>query len=130
MNRPTTPGSFSDGLAGLVDFGEPTLDNEQVSELAGADRDVADRLWRALGFPDVPERQLAFTEQDARALRLATEGLEQLRGEERERALDAMLHETRIVGASLANLAESARLGRHPAELPAGHVEDLPLDVV
>ena len=34
-------------LDGLVGIGEPTLDNDQVCELAGADREVADRLWRA-----------------------------------------------------------------------------------
>jgi adenylate cyclase len=94
-------------LDGLVGIGEPTLDNDQVCELAGADREVADRLWRALGFPDVPEGELAFTEQDARALRLATEGLEQLEGEERGRALEFLLHEARIISANLANLAET-----------------------
>jgi adenylate cyclase len=103
MSDPPAAGSSLDRLVG---FGEPTLDNERVTELAGADRDVADRLWRALGFPDVPEGEPAFTEQDARALRLATEGLEQLSGDERARALELMLHEVRIVGASLANLAE------------------------
>jgi adenylate cyclase len=107
MSGRTAGDGSRDPIGRLVDLGEPTLDNEQVSRLAGADRDVADRLWRALGFPDVPEGQLAFTDQDVRALRLATEGLEQLKGEQRERALDAMLHETRIIGASLANLAES-----------------------
>jgi adenylate cyclase len=91
----------------LVGIGEPTLDNDQVCEVAGADREVADRLWRALGFPDVPEGELAFTEQDARALRLATEGLEQLHGEERERAVEFLLHEARIISANLANLAET-----------------------
>jgi adenylate cyclase len=90
----------------LVGIGEPTLDNDQVCELAGADREVADRLWRALGFPDVPEGELAFTEQDARALRLATEGLEELKGEERERALELLVHEARIISANLANLSE------------------------
>jgi adenylate cyclase len=94
-------------LDGLVGIGEPTLDNDGVCEQAGADREVADRLWRALGFPDVPEGELAFTEQDARALSLATEGLEQLDGEERERALEFLLHEARIISANLANLAET-----------------------
>jgi adenylate cyclase len=93
-------------LLGLVGFGQPTLDNEQVCEHANADREVADRLWRALGFPDVPEGELAFTEEDARALRLATEGLEHLRPEQREQAIELMLHEARIVSANLANLAE------------------------
>lgn len=99
-------GSSGDPFERLVGFGEPTLDNEQVTELGGADRDVADRLWRALGFPDVPEGELAFTDEDARALRLATEGLAQLTGDRREQALELMLHEARVISASLANLAE------------------------
>jgi adenylate cyclase len=97
-------GSSGDPLERLVGFGEPTLDNEQVTALGGADRDVADRLWRALGFPDVPEGELAFT--DARALRLATEGLAHLASDRRKHALALMLHEARIISSSLANLAE------------------------
>jgi hypothetical protein len=93
----------------------------------GADRDVADRLWRALGFPDVPEGKLAFTDEDARALRLATEGLAPLTSDRREQALELMLHEARVISARLANLAEleldaigaliklGLRRGRHPA---------------
>jgi adenylate cyclase len=98
--------SGPDPLDQLVAFAEPTLDNEQVCALAGADREVADRLWRALGFPDVPEGELAFTDEDARALRLATEGLEGLGAEQRQDAIELMLHEARVISASLANLAE------------------------
>jgi hypothetical protein len=106
MTAPSGSGSSGDPFKRLVGFGEPTLDNEQVCELSGADRDVADRLWRALGFPDVPEGELAFTDEDARALRLATEGLAQLTSDRREQALELMLHEARVISASLANLAE------------------------
>jgi adenylate cyclase len=101
------PEDTAGALERLVALGDPTLDNAQVCEMAGADRDVADRLWRALGFPDVPEAEPAFTEQDARALRLATEGLEPLTGEQRAQALELMLHEARVISASLANLAEA-----------------------
>ena len=99
-------GSSGDPFKRLVGFGEPTLDNEQVCGLGGADRDVADRLWRALGFPDVPDGELAFTDEDARALRLATEGFAPLASDRREQALELMLHEARVISASLANLAE------------------------
>lgn len=99
-------GSSGDSLELLVGFGEPTLDNEQVCELG--DRDVADRLWCALGFPDVPEGELAFTDEDARALRLATEGFAQLTSDQREEAFDLMLHEARIISASLANWRRSS----------------------
>jgi adenylate cyclase len=106
MTAPRGSGPSGDPFERLVGFGEPTLDNERVCELGGADRDVADRLWRALGFPDVPEGEPAFTDEDARALRLATEGLEQMTGDRRGQALELMLHEARVISASLANLAE------------------------
>jgi hypothetical protein len=79
-------------LAALVGFGEPT----EVCEVAGVDREVGDRLWRGLGFPDVPEGILAYTEEDARALGLAAQGLERLEGAERKRAVELLVQEARI----------------------------------
>lgn len=96
-----------DPIQNLVRFGPPTLDPTEVCEVAGVDRDVGDRLWRALGFPDVEEGVRAYTEEDARALRLAAEGLDRLTPEEREGALRLMLQEARVLGAHLAALAET-----------------------
>src|SRR5262245_31385802 len=94
-------------LGGLIGFGEPTLGPTEVCEAAGIDREVGDRLWRALGFPDVPEGVLAYTDDDARALRLAAHGLDALEADERERAVELLVQEARVLSAHLAALAES-----------------------
>ncbi|MDQ3719707.1 MAG: adenylate/guanylate cyclase domain-containing protein [Actinomycetota bacterium] len=78
---------------------------------------MADRLWRALGFPDVPPDAAVYTTDDVRALKIAAEGLEQLCGAERERAVELMVGEARSVSAHLARIAEIevsalAELGR------------------
>jgi adenylate cyclase len=115
MSERTRP----DPLHELVRLGEPTLDPTTVCETAGVDRDVGDRLWRALGFPDVSEGVLAYTEDDARALRLATEGLDDLQGAEREHALQLILYEARMVSAYLTALAD-AELDTLAAEASLG----------
>jgi adenylate cyclase len=95
-----------DDLVGrLIGFGPPTLGPSEVCVRAGVDREVGDALWRALGFPDVPEGVLAYTDDDARALRLATEGLEELEPGARAGALQVILQEARVLSAHLAALA-------------------------
>jgi adenylate cyclase len=91
----------------LVRFPRPTLDPTEVCEVAGVDREVGDALWRALGFPDVPEGVIAYTDEDARALRLAAEGLDRLDPGQREEGLRLMLQEARMLSAHLAALAET-----------------------
>jgi adenylate cyclase len=115
MSEPTPP----DPLHALARLGEPTFDPATVCEAAGVDRDVGDRLWRALGFADVPEGVLAYTADDARALRLATEGLDDLQGAEREHALQLILYEARMVSAYLTALAD-AELDTLTAEASLG----------
>ncbi len=99
--------SDGDSIQRLVRLQRPTLDPTEVCEVAGVDRDVGDALWRALGFPDVPEGVIAYSEEDARALRLAAEGLERLESDEREEALRLMLQEARMLSAHLAALADT-----------------------
>ncbi len=41
----------------------------QVSEMAELDREDARKLWKALGFPSVPDDEVMFTETDVAALR-------------------------------------------------------------
>jgi adenylate cyclase len=96
-----------DPFSGLVRLGVPKYDPTTVCEAAGVDRQVGDRLWRGLGFPDVPEGVLAYTDDDARALRLAAEGLADLEPGEREQALALILQEARILSAHLAALCET-----------------------
>ena len=76
-------------------------------ERAGVEHAIADPLWRALGFPDVPPDEPAYTEDDVRALRIATEGLHRLKEEDRERALRFILREARTLSGYLARIAET-----------------------
>jgi adenylate cyclase len=67
---------------------------------------VADVLWRALGFPDVPPDDKAYTEEDVRALAIAAEGIGILRGDRRAAAVEAIVREARMVSAHLTQVAE------------------------
>jgi adenylate cyclase len=53
----------------------------------------------------VPEGVVAYTDEDARALRLATEGLDELAPEARAEVLQLILREARVLSAHLAALA-------------------------
>src|SRR4051812_19582187 len=90
----------------LADLGSPYLTGDEIAERAGVDREIADRLWRALGFPDTGKEERAFTDQDVRALRIATEGLDRLSGQEWERAVELIVREARVLSAHLADVAE------------------------
>ena len=73
----------------------------EVAEQAGVPVEQARILWRALGFTDVGDDNVAFTEQDVQALR-AVDGLV------RRGVIDAstQLAMTRAMGQSLARLAD------------------------
>ena len=80
--------------------GDARYDVAGVAEAAGTSPEVAARIWRALGFPDVPDTVMAFSERDARALRFAVD--RRFRGEQ---SIDDLEHQVRVVSASLARLA-------------------------
>jgi adenylate cyclase len=88
------------------------LTAQQVADAAGITRDEAQRLWRALGFPDAGDA-VAFTPDDLRALRLVYEAIE-------EADLDAetATRLTRAVGHTMARLAD------WQVSTLAEHVED------
>lgn len=48
--------------------GPPTLTQREVADRAGMDLEVANSLWRYLGFPEVEDGKLAFTAADVEAL--------------------------------------------------------------
>src|SRR3954471_24284028 len=73
----------------------------QVSELSGVPLDRAQRLWRALGFPDVDDDNVAFTDLDVQALHTVQALVD--RGIIEPETQIAM---TRAMGQSLARLAE------------------------
>jgi adenylate cyclase len=95
-----------DYVEGLVRLGPRDLTWPEVCERAGVDHDVADVLWRALGFPDVPPDEQAYTNEDVRALAIAAEGLGALEEDRRDAAVEAIVREARMVSAHLTRVAE------------------------
>jgi adenylate cyclase len=49
--------------------GAPAYDTMSLARVSGVDADLLERLWRALGFPNVPGDARVFTEDDANAAR-------------------------------------------------------------
>src|SRR4051812_11708343 len=101
----TEPGKMSDdGTAALereLLGGGRRYTRTEVAEQAGVPVEHARRLWRALGFPDVDDNDVSFTEMDVEALRtvqsLVDRGI--VDGE-------TQLAMTRAMAQSLARLAE------------------------
>jgi adenylate cyclase len=90
----------------LVRLGPRKLTWPEVCSRAGVEHEVADVLWRALGFPDVSPEERAYTDEDVRALAIAAEGIDRLQGDRREAALEVITREARMVGAHLTRVAE------------------------
>jgi adenylate cyclase len=90
----------------------------EVAAAAGMPLDEARRLWRAMGFADVGDDDVLFTDGDIAALRMVAEL-------DREGLSDPALRVsmTRLIGQLTARLAEAqletigAFLGREPSEL-------------
>jgi adenylate cyclase len=49
-------------------LGAPQYSSAEIAKLAGVDQDTARRYWRALGFADVPDDEVVFTDLDLAAL--------------------------------------------------------------
>lgn len=75
---------------------------EELSTQVGIDRDVSKRYWRAMGFPDADDDERIFTDTDVEALStvnaLLSMGLTDL---------DESIQLTRVIGSSLARIAEA-----------------------
>ena len=80
--------------------GFATYDAAALAAAAGLTGDSARRLWRALGFPDVPDGLPVFTERDLAAARLA---VAQAGREARDE--DTLLQQVRVISGSLARVA-------------------------
>ena len=61
----------ADPTEALTRLGERLYTWPELCRLAGVEHAVADRLWRALGFPDVPADARVYTGDDVRALEIA-----------------------------------------------------------
>lgn len=84
----------------LVLPGVRRFDRLEAARAAGMDPDLANRFWRAMGFPDVPDDIPLFTDSDVAALRLARELVD------REGDVERILQITRVVSTSMARIAE------------------------
>jgi len=104
-NTPREP-ARTDPAEAITRLGERRYTWPELCRLTGVDHDVADRLWRALGFPDVPADAPVYTSEDRRALEIATEGLDELPAAQREAAVELMVREARSVAVHLARIAE------------------------
>src|SRR6476661_1846707 len=79
-----------------------TYSREQVAEQVGVDIEQARTVWAALGFPEIPAGEKAFTTRDIDALRTALEL--------RDSGVvdpDTLLVLARAMGQGLARLAEA-----------------------
>jgi adenylate cyclase len=86
----------------------------------GIDEDLARRLWRAVGFPDVPAGAIVFTERDLAAARLAF-----AQARDRDVEQGTLLQQIRVISGSLARVASveaegfsEMLLSLHAAEIP------------
>lgn len=73
MSEPEGLGDSFDAIEAFLLGGPPTLTRVQVAEGAGVPLDVAQDLWRLLGFAHVADDVVAFAESDVEALRLTSE---------------------------------------------------------
>ena len=80
----------------------PRLTPPELVEQAGVERASADRLWRAMGFPVVPDDDAALTTEDLAALRrvaaLVDSGVVDA---------DGVVHVARTLGQAMARIAET-----------------------
>ena len=90
-----------------------------VCRLADVDHDTADRLWRAMGFPDVPDDEVAFTDRDVEALRAAI--ALQRSGVIDEQGVRA---QTRVMSQALATIAAAHLEISDPEERQADRLAD------
>jgi adenylate cyclase len=83
-------------------IGAAELTPNEVAAGAGVDIEQARRLWRALGFPPVPDEQRFFTRSDVQMLRAACSLVERDATDPK-----MLLQLTRVTGQSLARIAEA-----------------------
>ncbi len=86
--------------------GAPHLDAAEVSMRSGVPEETATMLWRALGFPDIPEGSKSFTDESVEVLRLLTEraGTSMFAtGADPE----SLVAQVRAIGAALSRVAET-----------------------
>lgn len=116
-----------EGLLTLLAVAAATLPSgarytgDELAAKVGMERDLSKRLWRAMGFPDVDDDDRVFTDADAEAL--ATVQAMLAMG---FTTVDATIQLTRVIGSSLARIAEAMLSSREDRALRAlPHEADL-----
>jgi adenylate cyclase len=84
----------------MVMPGQKRYDLTSLAAAAGIDEELARRLWRAVGFPDVPPGVEAFTDRDVDAARLAF-----LQAPESDIEQGTLLQQVRVISGALARVA-------------------------
>ena len=91
-----------DDVERAAGLGVPTLTRLELAARTGVDPEQSKRFWRAMGFPDLPDAEVALTEIDVRTV----ENLAALLASGVTRA-DVAVQMTRVLGQSLSRAAEA-----------------------
>jgi adenylate cyclase len=105
--------------------GAPTYTALDIRELAGIDKERADSLWRAMGFPDVPDEEVAFTDRDLEAVRSALGLLETKVVDD-----DVVRAQTRVMSQALATIASAHLEIAEPEERDVDRIQDFVNEVL
>ncbi len=81
--------------------GERLYSVSEVAAAAGADPQLAEALWRAMGFPSADDNERMFTEADAQALRGAMANIQSFSD------FEMSVHQTRNSAGALSKIAEA-----------------------
>ena len=101
MNEPADLGEVHEAIEAFLLGGPPTLTRVEVAERAGVPLELAEELWRHLGFAHVTDEAVAFAESDVAALQLTADLVRMgILGPDSQAAL------VRTWGRSFARLAE------------------------
>jgi adenylate cyclase len=95
---------------------ERRMTQRELAESTGMSEELVQRLWRALGFIDVPEDERTFTEMDVEAVELF-----QVMVGMGIADVDTALQLARVIGASMARIADAeVAPGTTPIIVPSG----------
>lgn len=85
--------------------GRPKYDRATIAAQAGVAPDVSRRIWRALGFPDVPDDVPVFTDADVEALTVLEHRRVTTIVSVDDDPMDALVEQVRVFSAALAKVA-------------------------
>lgn len=92
-------------------FATPAIfSRRDVAERSGVDPEISARLWRALGFPDVPEGAPVFTQESIDVLRTLQERVEawfMRRNDSQMNAVEILVQQVRALSGGFARVAEA-----------------------